>query len=452
MDFRHSILIYNLPEAYVKDAVTSISERTTIPEKLIFLVGTDRWGVKLIFENEQNFRKVISLSVLHVRGKKYSLYPLVTDLIVFGKGPQVASSEVELLLERFAPVLIVYEVKNQQDVITFRAALNCPEIPEKIQPWTLQKFNTSGYEGTEFSISPFCRFCKGNGHFKIQCLKRQIPVVREAFGIPSALKQNDNDKKEKEEPRPQSDDQQPINMQSFSHSSFVPLYARTQVYKAPPAFGSHSALKRIYNDEKGKKEFKPQSHAQQHINMQRFPHFSYAALCPQPQKRTALSAFGSPSALKKNDNDKRKKESTPQFDNQQHKNMQSILHSPFAHPQLQPAAPAFGKPFVLVMNVNDEQEKKELMPQKSDDHQQRNMQNILHSTSSPLQPEVPTYGHPRTNQMPQYPKYQSLPNATPLQLDAHGKNCTVTSYSLKNSLLKTKTIYRHLCSYLFKLL
>ncbi|CAL1277203.1 unnamed protein product [Larinioides sclopetarius] len=179
MDFRHSILIYNLPEAYVKDAVTSISERTTIPEKLIFLVGTDRWGVKLIFENEQNFRKVISLSVLHVRGKKYSLYPLVTDLIVFGKGPQVASSEVELLLERFAPVLIVYEVKNQQDVITFRAALNCPEIPEKIQPWTLQKFNTSGYEGTEFSISPFCRFCKGNGHFKIQCLKRQIPVVRE---------------------------------------------------------------------------------------------------------------------------------------------------------------------------------------------------------------------------------------------------------------------------------
>ncbi|XP_055939528.1 uncharacterized protein LOC129969132 [Argiope bruennichi] len=178
MDMRYAVLIYHLPEAYLNDAVKSVIELTTISENSVSLMKSDHWGAKLVLENEHSFLEVISLCALSIRNKTYPLYSLVTDLIVCGAGVRIDALKVKFLLERYAPVLMVYEMKNQDGVITFRATLNYPEIPEIVKLWTGSNMKISGYDGTEITISSFCRFCRQNGHLKSQCCKRKIPVFK----------------------------------------------------------------------------------------------------------------------------------------------------------------------------------------------------------------------------------------------------------------------------------
>ncbi|XP_055938120.1 putative uncharacterized protein DDB_G0291608 [Argiope bruennichi] len=98
---------------------------------------------------------------------------------------------------------------------------------------------------------------------------------------------------------------------------------------------------------------------------------------------------------------------------------QGSTQMPSPPPQYQPVAAgypsalpydqALGRPFILNTNDKGKQEKRESMPQ-TDEEQQRNMQNYPYSPNPLPYPQQQPYGYPGSSQMPQQPHYQSSPN------------------------------------------
>ncbi|GFT84817.1 uncharacterized protein TNCV_2767981 [Trichonephila clavipes] len=171
-DLRNAILIHRLPDVLQKAGAQALAESISIPHESVTLMKSDHWGVKVILDNETNFKKTMLKGFLEVSNKVYLVYPVVTDLAICGAGPNVDEAMVTSLLKPFAPVLLVYRernVWNRTSTRNFRGVLFHPEIPEEIRKWTWIKLKSGAIDNTELSITFFCRFCRQYGHTRHEC-------------------------------------------------------------------------------------------------------------------------------------------------------------------------------------------------------------------------------------------------------------------------------------------